>query len=691
MPYPFSRGEILRAEDVNSAIAAARVQGHVFDWIDTSRHAGLTAGTDTDPLDEDIQAAIDDIAELGGGSLVFPPMHAKIANPLVVSGPGVALVGAGSSTLHTITSSMRADAATRLYWDTSAAVTAGTVASAGVPGTLGTSMVTFKTPENGRPCSGGGMSGIMLDGMATCPVVLAVVGWQNGEFRDVLCYGGTEDQLAVGPPNYAVASGASGNAMRNRFIGVLMGSAGNTPDGTWYTTNEARGLRLFGRAERGWNACFNEFIACTVRTAKGIAWVLENSDNNYFFGANGGNVYSGPDYTFVFGSTDWDTMSDASSDKGTARHNFVYGLSTRALLHAGTVDPGGRASRSNLVFGYSRANGAANPDVEDPATDPVLDGSDYNLIFTTNNELFGSSPWEVRVRPKMRARLTVGSTNNMAIYGEAREAALVVADGSQNHLELISGDTNGWGLQVRSTGDLRILRTIGTGGTIDMGSHAVSVQSISLNSGGNARGTAAVDWQITRAAATQVASGDYAVIAGGRDNRADAEAAWVPGGQYGHARAMRRGVWAFSKIGSNAGTAQSTETVLYAQTTDATPTRATTDGAAADSANTLNLPTTSITEFVRIMVVARQVGGSAGTTGTSAAWETTALLRRAGSLTFAGGGTGIAPSLNDASAATWLLDVAIDNTNNGIAVTVTGEANKTINWVARVIGVETAS
>lgn len=48
--------------------------------------------------------------------------------------------------------------------------------------------------------------------------------------------------------------------------------------------------------------------------------------------------------------------------------------------------------------------------------------------------------------------------------------------------------------------------------------------------GGNARGTAAIDLQITRAAVDQVASGDYSVIAGGRDNKNSATSAVIAGG-----------------------------------------------------------------------------------------------------------------------------------------------------------------
>jgi hypothetical protein len=49
--------------------------------------------------------------------------------------------------------------------------------------------------------------------------------------------------------------------------------------------------------------------------------------------------------------------------------------------------------------------------------------------------------------------------------------------------------------------------------------------------GGNARGTNAVDWQTSRGAATQVASGAKAVVCGGASNSATSEGAFVGGGE----------------------------------------------------------------------------------------------------------------------------------------------------------------
>lgn len=239
--------------------------------------------------------------------------------------------------------------------------------------------------------------------------------------------------------------------------------------------------------------------------------------------------------------------------------------------------------------------------------------------------------------------------------------------------------------------------------------------------GGNARGANAVDWQASRTGTTQVASGANAVIAGGLRNTASATAAavtggqantasgtfsavgggqsnaangsfsWTPGGLQADARSSYgKGVWGSGQFAA-AGDAQAGEQVLRRQTTDATQTRLTADNAAAGAANSLPLPNNG-SYLARLLVVARQVGGTAGTAGDSAAWEVSALIKRgataAATSLVAGGGAALAPALNDTAAAAWRLAIGADTTNGGLALNGTGEANKTINWVARIASVE---
>ena len=127
------------------------------------------------------------------------------------------------------------------------------------------------------------------------------------------------------------------------------------------------------------------------------------------------------------------------------------------------------------------------------------------------------------------------------------------------------------------------------------------------------------------------------------------------------------------------GDAQASKFVLRNQTTDATATEVKLDGLT----NYLTIAATRTMSFV-IRVAAHRTDVS----GTAAAWpsitggitrDATGNCRLLGSI--AGAGT---TTMCDAGASTWSVAVTADSTNNRLAITVTGEAGKTIRWVASV-------
>ncbi len=253
----------------------------------------------------------------------------------------------------------------------------------------------------------------------------------------------------------------------------------------------------------------------------------------------------------------------------------------------------------------------------------------------------------------------------------------------------------------------------------------------SAATGGNARGANAVDWQATRSAATQVASGANATIGGGQSNTASNSSAtvgggnantasgnqsvvsggggnaatgvqsvvsgggnnaatgtlsWVPGGILASTRGIyARGAWAGGRIAVD-GDAQCGEQPLLRQTTDATATRLTADGAVAGAANTINMPNFS-TYAGTLTIAAKAVGSTAAATFR----VSVSAVRGNGAGTvvvYEGAGTGILPAASNGTGSAWRLDIAADTTNGGIAVTVTGAAATTITWSARFSNVE---
>lgn len=227
--------------------------------------------------------------------------------------------------------------------------------------------------------------------------------------------------------------------------------------------------------------------------------------------------------------------------------------------------------------------------------------------------------------------------------------------------------------------------------------------------GGNARGSNATDWQGSRDQATQVASGALAAIGGGAGNTASGTGAvvaggsgnvaggaygWVPGGAQADIRGTYgRGAWSSGAF-STAGDAQAGEFLLRRQTTDNAQTVLTTDGQAPGAGNLATLPNNAV-YAARLMVVARQIGGSAGMAGDCGCWIRDVLVKRGASaaattVLVPGTSTLVAPTAGGDSAANsaWKMGVGADTTNGALVVTVQGETNKTINWVARILSVE---
>lgn len=250
--------------------------------------------------------------------------------------------------------------------------------------------------------------------------------------------------------------------------------------------------------------------------------------------------------------------------------------------------------------------------------------------------------------------------------------------------------------------------------------------------GGNARGANAVDWQILRTSANQVASGTgsvigggqnnlsnstgatvaggstntanaqqasigggatntasavQATIAGGQNNTASGVRSWIPGGRFGSTRGISgRGAFAADQIAA-AGDAQCGEHPLLRQTTDATPGRLVSDSTGvASSTNTINLPNFSAYSGM-LTVVSKAAGSTAAAT-----WRVPVSATRgngaASVLIYEGAGTAIAPTMSNGTGSTWRLDIAADTTNGGIAVSVTGAAATTINHAGRFTNVE---
>lgn len=241
----------------------------------------------------------------------------------------------------------------------------------------------------------------------------------------------------------------------------------------------------------------------------------------------------------------------------------------------------------------------------------------------------------------------------------------------------------------------------------------------STTTGGNKRGAFAVDLQRSRSNAIHVASGDYAFIGAGKNNRAwQPQAAVVAGqsnvagdqdaivcaGSFNEALGNTTFVGAGSEnsaIGSYSGIVAGVgaQTLLYSQhsqasgyfaaagdaqtsvlvvrksTTNATPADMFLDG------NSQKISLSNDTTFVfSIIVVARRTDAD----NESAAYKFEGCIDRqtnAASTALVGS---VTKTVLAEDTAAWDCNVTADTTNGAIKVTVTGEASKTIRWVARI-------
>lgn len=241
--------------------------------------------------------------------------------------------------------------------------------------------------------------------------------------------------------------------------------------------------------------------------------------------------------------------------------------------------------------------------------------------------------------------------------------------------------------------------------------------------GGNKRGNYAVDLQLNRTGASQVASGTYALAAGyrntasnnyavaiGQANTASGSSSFAAGGQnsatgtaafaFGQNceasatssialgnSVITRGVLGAMVEGYSAlkGQQQMGRIPLRSDTTNATATQLTSTGSAPSTANSAVMPNNSA-YYCRVRVLARNTS-----TNESMSWSGTALIKRgtnAASTTLVG--STIASDYGDAAMSACTVTLSADTTRGALAVTVTGLASTSIRWVAQLETVEAA-
>lgn len=280
---------------------------------------------------------------------------------------------------------------------------------------------------------------------------------------------------------------------------------------------------------------------------------------------------SGPIHS-VAGS---DTNIDLNlTSKGTGSHVFNTALGVGFKV----VDPGGGGAINNWwqASGYSGAPGLA------------VGGSGTNVSGGFTSKGTGSLEFKTNGFAQLQFNIahTASAVNYVQVTGAATGGAVQISSqGSDSSVDLAyltkaDGYHRFWCGSVGNE-QLRIIRTVSavnyhqfTGSATGFGVvHSASgsdtniplvlqpkgtgalqaQQTDSTATGGNARGINAVDWQTNRGAAGQVASGQYAVVAGGSRNQSSGDYSFTGSG-FNNSNQSYMGVIAGGQSNTNQGT-----------------------------------------------------------------------------------------------------------------------------------------
>lgn len=189
---------------------------------------------------------------------------------------------------------------------------------------------------------------------------------------------------------------------------------------------------------------------------------------------------------------------------------------------------------------------------------------------------------------------------------------------------------------------------------------------VSGQTAGNARGVGAFDWNAVRSAATAVASGANAV-----SFAINGVAANVSQFIFGR--------------GPGAGTAQGNLQTFYTVTTDATSTPLNITGTATDR---MVIPATRACTFIGVVTAMDNISSSSNFIK---AWKIEGCITRDGSNTTRIVGTPTITVIAQDSdgtptPSTWAISsITADDTNEALAINVTGQSGQTIRWQATVL------
>lgn len=271
-------------------------------------------------------------------------------------------------------------------------------------------------------------------------------------------------------------------------------------------------------------------------------------------------------------------------------------------------------------------------------------------------------------------------------------ASVATVAGGQNNLASAAYSTIGGGIANTASGSSSF---VGGGDTNTASSSAAVVAGGTNNTasqlfaavGGGSLNTASGQYSTVSGGSGNTASGNYSAIGGGANHTANSALSFISGGGNGHTK----GVIGFHSFpASNSPIAgirtQKGLLVLGVKTTNATQTTLRSDSSAASATNQL------VVENYSVVTVTGTVAAKDYTYGYAKGWTFTALAKRdlsASTITIVASTVTVVGE--DSGASTWTIAVDADTTNGALAVKVTGQASRTISWIATLQTAEVAT
>lgn len=411
--YDEATGSFLRVVDSQKETFSATPDLEQGLVVMASSFGAIGDGTTNDAAS--IQAAIDYVADFGGGTVVLTPGVYTVASGLAINTPFVRLVGAGCG-----------------WFSGTHTERATTIKYTGAGGTVLT--LTSVSGASNQKVADCAILGIAIDGNSLASIGLLVASVNQCEF-DVSIAGCTSVQCEW----KTVATLADTTNNQHNRVKHLRVRATGSANGIKFDTDVLPG-----------NTSMNVFGYLYAQHVDGYGVRLGNTDNNVFehIVCNG----TGTGVGIVLGAGDNTTRLNCR-----ANNILICSPGDGGVTAEGTpTDP--LPSASNRIWFYDKDNATPDPIIE----------ADASLSWATTDSVM--SGWGF-----VGAGFGNSEANVINAIAQAISAAFpqVIVSGNGHHIQLDNGATGKWNLNVDAATDCLLLEKADTGGHVGITLSAV--------------------------------------------------------------------------------------------------------------------------------------------------------------------------------------------------------------------------